>query len=158
MPIQLERLKRLIDASETFLKRDRRLRETVTHLCALVSNGRMTAADAIDEIATIIKVTPDYHPAERVIVEEITRYNLTFKRSISERNRARARRAGVPYIKPSTRAEAETITPIPIPDLIQKHMAEDDAIANIEIQEEDVPDNWTDEDEAKYRAIMGKDE
>lgn len=161
MPIQLERLKRIIDAAETFLQRDRRLRENVTHVCSLVRNGRMTAQSAIDELDTLIKVTPDYHPAERVIIEEITRYSLTFKRSMSERERARLRRAGIPYVKPTSRKQdpsTETIPETPIPDLIQKHMNEDQEIQDMEdIPEEELPKDWTEEDEEMYKQIMGKE-
>lgn len=101
MPISLERFNRLIEAAETYLRRDKILRDKVAHSCALVASGRMTPEAAIDDISLHLKVTPHYLPAEAVIIEERTRFQLTYKRSLYERHRAAARRAGIPPTPPA---------------------------------------------------------
>lgn len=126
MPIPLERMSRIIQAADIYLQRDKLLRSRIHHVCALVASGRMTAEAAIDEIGLHLKVTPDYIPAESVIVEERTRFNLTYKRSMSERLRAQARRKGLPYTSKNT---APVIAPIittsePIPEQVQNILAD----------------------------------
>jgi hypothetical protein len=119
MPITLDRINRIIQAAEVFLQRDKVLRARVSHVCALVASNRMSATDAIDEIYTDLRVTPQYHPAENIITNERTRFNLTYKRSIAERERLQRRRAGVPPglpgypINPRHQSEPEHQDPFP---------------------------------------------
>lgn len=103
MPIHLERIAAILEAANQILSRENRLRETVNHACYMAATNRQTPQQSIDEIYTHLKVTPAYHPAEAVIREETMRYRLTYKRSLAERQRMRARRAGIPFIAPQSR-------------------------------------------------------
>lgn len=94
MPIYQHRVIRLVEAGESFIG----FRDRCSNVIHLVTAGRMLPQDAISTIAEYIAGIDEF--AEHVIKDERSRFNVTARRNDVERERMRARRAGIPFIPP----------------------------------------------------------
>lgn len=175
MPIYQHRIIRLVEAGESFIG----FRDRCNSIIHLVSAGRVSPQDAISTIAEYITQVDEY--AEHVIKDERSRYNVTSHRNDVERERMRARRAGIPFIPPMAESTAARVTrlaaehearqyhppgsgkrvtrfdsgvePMTPERFHQAINADDDSDLDFSGQ----PSDWNEENEAEYRKAMGKE-
>lgn len=98
--IYQNRIIRLVEAAELYISRDYAFRSFCTSTINRFYADQISANEALTTIATRLSQSPSYDAAERVVREERVRYELTARRNDMERERQRARRAGVEYIPP----------------------------------------------------------
>lgn len=139
------RLLRLIQAAEVFVLRDRRLYEDVHRICGQVNMRRLSPEDGILHIAAMLETRafPQYHPAEKTIIEERTLYDLTHRRNTIERERIRAKRAGGQYHSPKRNMDVPPLfEEAPPPPVVKRSLDEDEALhrAMTEWAQEDLSD------------------
>lgn len=160
MPILLKRLEDVIIAGETYQHFYQTLRAEVEQAIYEVSTHSTPPAVALQRLAISLQSLPKHHPVATILAAERVRYDYTSKRSILERERKRARRAGLPpnwinnhVLEGDYKAEGEKYRQMMAQRILDEEQEINDQILSWATNQDAIPNQLEAELQAKYETL-----